>query len=109
MEVNAAKKITTGRTWKMRMKPMEPDSPGLAASGPNRNTEPLFDALSKTSTASFSQSKIRCETGKRKIIRPIRNCRAAPQAIVFHAIFRRLLESTQEIPAKIRKPKNDTA
>lgn len=88
---------------------MDPDSPGLAASGPNRNTEPLFDALSNTSTASFSQSKTRCEPGKRKIIRPIRSCRAAPQAIVLHAIFRRLLESNQAMPAKVMKPTSDTA
>src|SRR5258706_10308696 len=109
MEEKDGKKITTRKPWKTRMKQMDPDSPGLAASGPNRDTEPLFEALSKTSTASFNQSKIRCEPGKRKIIRPMRSCKPTPHAIVFQAIFRRLLESNQAMPAKITKPRNDTA
>jgi hypothetical protein len=64
--VNAAKKMTAGRTWKTRMNPIDPDSPGLAASGPNKNTDALFDALSNASTAAFSQSSSRGKevTGK---------------------------------------------
>jgi hypothetical protein len=43
------------------------------------------------------------------MMNPIRSCSATPQKIVFHETFRRLLESSQAIAAKIMKPTADTA
>ena len=70
----------------------------------------LLDASKSGSTFLFGPlAASPGETGKRKMITPMMSCSATPHAIVFHATRRRLLENNHAKPAKITKPRTDTA